>query len=124
MDDQLNKAKEQFHSFVDKSFAELARQLQTTPGTTEGDFKPSMVPNYVPSHVVVKRGTYDSRCGQLHVEVLMQDLETGLIHVEIYDEDDPFKRFDFISTGMFVRLFRPKSVIDYILGKPSADPCQ
>lgn len=115
----IDDASTSIQSFVEKTMSELQEALrQTQPGnTTIGlSFDPAMVLHYVPSLLIVRPGLYDSCDGKIHVEVLSQDSKTGLVHLEIYDEEDPFKRFDFISTGMFVRLFQPKAAIDYVTG--------
>lgn len=119
MIEALKRLRTRLVEFVDSALDEFARELEKEAQK----FKPSMVPNYVPAKEIVKQGLYESCCGQLHVEVLMQDPSNGLIHVEIYEEDDPYKRFDFISTGMFIRLFRPTSSVDYVFSSTRPRDC-
>lgn len=116
----VHDAKKSVLSFVARVFDELGSNLKAAQPGSLGvglSFDPNIVVGYVPLHEVVRRGLYDCCDGRTHVEVLHQDVETGLIHLEIYDEEDPSKRFDFISTGMFLRLFKPKPVIEYVMGK-------
>lgn len=116
----LDNAKDQLVSFTNKLFEELRESLrQEQPGnSTIGiSFEPDTVLNYVPSHEIVKTGIYVSNDETMHVEVLLQNPESGLIHLEVYDELDPSKRFDFTSTGMFLRLFKPTDPTAYVVGK-------
>ncbi len=117
--DHIENALTSLQEFVNKTMDDLRVSLkQQQPGnSTIGlSFEPDMVLNYVPSVEIIKPGLYDSSDGKVHVEVLRQDPETGLVHLEIYDEEDPYKRFDFASTGMFLRLFKPKSPLAYVTG--------
>ena len=117
MNDAVDDAFDGIEAFIKKTREELKqRSTKGSNSALDLSFNPKMVPGYVASRAIVKKGMYDSCCGSVHVEVLHQDLQSGLVHVEIYDEPDPYKRFDFISTGMFLLLFKPKSVVAYVLG--------
>lgn len=106
--------------FVSKTLGELRDNLLKAgmPEEIGDNFDIAMVPGYVPSTMIVRPGLYECCDGKTNVEVLKQDTKTGLIHLQVYDEEDPFKRFEFISTGMFVRLFRPRTPIAYVMGRP------
>lgn len=123
--DAIEETFDNIANFLDKAKAELRINLgqsQSGNSTIGLSFVPEMVLNYVPSTEVVKKGMYDSCCGRVHVEVLLQNPETGLIHLEVYDEPDPTKRFTFISTDMFVRLFKRSKLIEYVTGRPPTPP--
>lgn len=117
--DGLNDIKKRLLSFIENTFSEIGQRVDQEHNA----FKPSMVPHYVPSHEIVKPGIYASKDECVHVEVLKQDRTTGLIHLLVYDEDDPYKKCDFISTGMFIRLFKTINPKDYVLKPNSTDGC-
>lgn len=96
------------NAFIEKKKEELRNSLrQAQPGNSTIGIScdDQAVLDYVPTHGIVEMGTYISNDAKVYVEMLRQDPATGLIHLEVLNETEESKRFDYISTGMFERLF-------------------
>lgn len=58
-----------------------------------------------PTFELVLPGVYLANSNTLFVEVIQQDSVTGNIRMEVYGETELAKRFESISTSLFVKLF-------------------
>lgn len=114
----LENKLEEVHAYIDKWGEDLRKELNLPPqGATVGiSFDPEIQLSRIPSHQSVAPGTYVSRDGGLQVEVVSQDELSGMVQVELFQMDDPSRRFDLMGANLFLMMFLPYAATDLNLG--------
>jgi hypothetical protein len=69
-------------------------------------FMPDLVLTKLPEVEAVPAGLYASQSAWMIVEVVGQDPETGMVTMEVPNEDTDDKRVESISAALFKQLFR------------------
>lgn len=101
------KQREELTSFLLKWEKELRADLglsRVPGGSVRLSFMPEMEINRVPDSRMVQQGIYEGPAGE-KVEVMGQDVASGLIALEITEPEHENERFQSISPALFKRLF-------------------